>query len=173
MFLWVSLCSLHTWSSGHLVHFTEFWEEILAIWPARDFEAFSDPHGFTSSGFLLPLVAEFLKLYASGSWNKPGGARQLFCFPKGGATAQVCVLSSSHRFREKALAFPGRSPGIFPSSPHCHLQEGAQVDSHSVGACGWDTGGAGNVSGSGGGSEGGTLPAAHGWWASWLEPPYS
>lgn len=85
-------------------------------------------------------------------------------------SSSVCSLPGP----QVSAHFSVCSLAIFQSSPLlAHLQEGAQIDSHRVGVCGWGTGGAGSVCGSARGSVGGTLPAARVWWSSWWTPPYS
>lgn len=90
-------------SSNHILHLllTSFWVRIPYISPDIDSEMFSDFVWIQLlQCFLLPLVAEFLSLYAfSPSCNAPDQRLTDSCFSRGKAKAQICGLSLASQFR--------------------------------------------------------------------------
>lgn len=80
--------------------------------------------------FLFPSVEEILSLYASlyPATHQGECWQSLFCFLKGGATAEVCGLSLAHGFGPAARAY------LSPSKTHsCHfLQKQKQKTGHTV-----------------------------------------
>ena len=86
---------LHIWSSNHLPQslLTDFGREIPSFSPARDSEVFSALLKYTFSTLLLSFERVLNCMpsldpvtYQDGFWQSP------FCFPRGGAKAEICSL---------------------------------------------------------------------------------
>lgn len=73
--------------------------------------------------FLLSFVAEFLSFCVfSGSYNSPGWLlKNLFCYPNGGTTAQICCFSLSTDPDLISECKP-----FTRAHSYCHTQEHAQ-----------------------------------------------